>query len=248
VAEAGGRRYQRGLVHIEPPHIPPQVLLPAAEARVVRLELQRRGQTIGYVQGAGDQIPAGLRQIGYTVVELTEDDLLPERLQRFDAVILGVRAYNTLERMHLHQPALFDYVKAGGTLIVQYNTNHDLNVESVAPYPLTISRERVTEEDAEVRFLLPEHPVLNQPNRITPADFEGWVQERGLYFADKWDARFQAVLSCHDGGEPPREGGLLVAQYGEGFFVYTGYSWFRQIPAGVPGAYRLLVNLISLGR
>ncbi len=248
VAEAGGRRYQRGLVHIEPPHIPPQVLLPAAEARVVRLELQRRGQTIGYVQGAGDQIPAGLRQIGYTVVELTEDDLLPERLQRFDAVILGVRAYNTLERMHLHQPALFDYVKAGGALIVQYNTSHDLHVDAVAPYPLTISRERVTEEDAEVRFLLPDHAVLNQPNRITPADFEGWVQERGLYFADKWDGSFQAVLSCHDEGEPPRDGGLLVAKYGEGFFVYTGYSWFRQIPAGVPGAYRLLVNLISLGR
>lgn len=248
VAEAGSRRYQRGLVHIEPPHIPPQVLLPAAEARVVRLELQRRGQTIGYVQGAGDQIPAGLRQIGYTVVELSEDDLLPERLQRFDAVILGVRAYNTLERMHLHQPALFDYVKAGGTLIVQYNTSHDLHVDAVAPYPLTISRERVTEEDAEVRFLLPDHAVLNQPNRITPADFEGWVQERGLYFADKWDAPFQAVLSCHDGGEPHRDGGLLVAKYGEGFFVYTGYSWFRQIPAGVPGAYRLLVNLMSLGR
>jgi hypothetical protein len=248
VAEAGGKRFERGLVHIVHSHLPPQVLLPPAEGRLVRLDLQRKGQTIGYVQGAGDQIPAGLRQIGYTVVELSEDDLVLDRLRRFDAVILGVRAYNTLERIRLHQPALFDYVKAGGTLIVQYNTSHELKVDAVAPYPLTISRERVTEENAEVRFLLPGHPVLNQPNRITPADFEGWVQERGLYFANQWDPRFQAVLSSNDGGEPPRDGGLLVAPYGDGYFVYTGYSWFRQIPAGVPGAYRILVNLISLGR
>ncbi len=248
VAEAGGWTFRRGLVHIEYPHIPTQVYLPAAEARVARLALRRKGQTIGYLQGAGDQIPAGLRQIGYTVVELTDEDFLPGRLQRFDAVILGVRAYNTLERTRLHQPALFDYVKAGGTLIVQYTTTQELHVDSVAPYPLTLSRDRVTEEDAEVRFLLPQHPVLNEPNRITEADFEGWVQERGLYFASAWDDHFQAVLSCNDAGEPPRNGGLLIAKYGKGFFVYSGYSWFRQIPAGVPGAYRLLVNLISLGR
>lgn len=248
VAEVGGRRFERGLVHIEYPHIPVQVHLPPAEARVVRLALQRKGQTIGYLQGAGDQIPAGLRQIGYTVVELTEDDLTAERLRRFDAVILGVRAYNTLERMRLFQPALFDYAKAGGTLIVQYNTGHDLHVEAPAPYALKISRERVTEEDAPVRFLLPEHPVLNTPNRITAADFEGWVQERGLYFAGEWGPPFQAILSCNDTGEPPRDGGLLIAPHGKGHFVYTGYAWFRQIPAGVPGAYRLFVNLISLGR
>jgi LmbE family N-acetylglucosaminyl deacetylase len=247
VAEAGGRRFQRGLVRVEYDHIPPQIHLPAAEARVVRLDLKRRAQTIGYLQGAGDQIPAGLRQIGYTVIELTEGDLLPERLQRFDAVILGVRAYNTLERIGLHQPALFSYVKAGGALIVQYNTAHDLHVEAVAPYPLKIARDRVTEEDAAVRFLLPDHPVLNVPNRITAADFEGWVQERGLYFADEWGDPFEAVLSSNDRGEPPRDGGLLVAKHGAGYFVYTGYSWFRQIPAGVPGAYRLFVNLISLG-
>jgi LmbE family N-acetylglucosaminyl deacetylase len=248
VAESGGKRFDRGLVHIEHSHIPPQVLLPPAEGRLVRLDLQRKGQTIGYVQGAGDQIPAGLRQIGYTVVELREDELVPERLRGFDAVILGVRAYNTVEGIKLHQPALFDYAKAGGRLIIQYNTGHELKVEAVAPYPLTISRDRVTEENAEVRFLLPKHPVLNQPNRITLADFEGWVQERGLYFANKWDPHFQAILSSNDAGEPPRDGGLLVAPYGDGFVVYTGYSWFRQIPAGVPGAYRILVNLISLGR
>ena len=248
IAEMAGGKFDRGLVRIVYDHIPAQIHFPAAEARVVRLDLRRRGQTVGYLQGAGDQIPAGLRQIGYTVIDLTQDDLTPERLQRFDTVILGVRVYNTLERMRLLQPALHDYVQAGGTLIVQYNTGHDLHVEAVAPYPLKIGRDRVTEEDAAVRFLLPDHPALNVPNRITAADFEGWVQERGLYFAGEWDPRFEAVLSSNDQGEPPRDGGLLIARHGKGFFVYTGYSWFRQIPAGVPGAYRLLANLIALGR
>ncbi len=248
IAETAGGRFDRGLVRIVYDHIPTQIHLPAAEARVVRLDLRRRGQTIGYLQGAGDQIPAGLRQIGYTVIDLTPDELTADRLKRFDAVILGVRAYNTLERMRLLQPALHDYVKAGGTLIVQYNTGHDLHVDAVAPYPMKITRDRVTEEDAAVRFLLPDHPALNVPNKITAADFEGWVQERGLYFGGEWGPPFEALLSSNDPGEPPRDGGLLIAKHGKGFFVYTGYSWFRQIPAGVPGAYRLLANLIALGR
>jgi LmbE family N-acetylglucosaminyl deacetylase len=248
VAEVGGERFDRGLVRLEYPHIPSQVYLPEAEARAVRLDLKRRGRTIGYLQGAGDRIPAGLRQVGYTVVDLAEDDLHRERLRRFDAVILGVRAYNTLEWIGGRQQALFDYAKSGGTLIVQYNTNRDLHADRVAPYPLAISRARVAEEDAEVRPLLPDHPVLRAPNRITPADFDGWVQERGLYFAGEWDGAFQAILSSNDRGEPPRDGGLLIARHGAGHVVYTGYSFFRQIPAGVPGAYRLFVNLISLGR
>jgi hypothetical protein len=221
--------------------------MPPAEARVVRLALERRGQRLGYLQGAGDQVPAGLRQVGYTVDEITVDDLTPEALKRYDAVILGVRAYNTIERIKFQQPALFDYAKAGGTVIVQYSTSQDLRVDQPAPYALTISRERVSEEDAAVRFLVPDHPVLNVPNRITSADFDGWVQERGLYFANKWDGAFQAVLSCNDTGEPARDGGLLVARHGDGWFVYTGYSFFRQFPAGVPGAYRLFANLIALG-
>jgi len=247
VAEAGGRTYQRGVIHIEHEHIPTQVDMPPSEARVVRLALQRKGQTIGYLQGAGDQVPAGLRQVGFTVVEMTLDDLIPEVLKRYDAVVLGVRAYNTLERIRFQQPALFDYAKGGGTVIVQYNTSQDMRVDAPAPFPLTISRDRVTEEDAEVRFLAPDHPVLNVPNTITAADFDGWVQERGLYFANKWDDAFTPVLSCNDAGEPPRDGGLLVAKYGDGWFVYTGYSFFRQFPAGVPGAYRLFANLIALG-
>jgi LmbE family N-acetylglucosaminyl deacetylase len=248
VAATGGRRHDRGLERIEYPHIPPQVRLPPAEARLVRLDLERRGERIGYLQGAGDRVPAGLRQIGYAVVELEEEGLTAARLKEFDAVILGVRAFNTRERIGLRQPALFEYVRGGGTLIVQYNTAHDLHVEAIAPHPLTLSRARVSEEDAPVRFLIPDHPALNAPNRITAADFEGWVQERGLYFAGEWGAPFQAPLSSNDRGEPPRDGGLLIARHGAGHFVYTGYAFFRQIPAGVPGAYRLLANLIALGR
>jgi len=247
VAESGGRTYQRGVIHIEHEHIPVQVDMPPADARVVRVALQRKGRTIGYLQGAGDRVSSGLRQVGFTVVELTLDDLTADVLKRYDAVILGVRAYNTLERIRFQQPALFDYARGGGTVIVQYNTSQDLRVEAPAPYPLTLSRDRVSEENAEVRFLAPDHPVLNVPNRITAADFDGWVQERGLYFANKWDDAFKPVLSCNDAGEPPRDGGLLVAQYGDGWFVYTGYSFFRQFPAGVPGAYRLFANLIALG-
>jgi LmbE family N-acetylglucosaminyl deacetylase len=248
VAEMDGRRFERGLVRIQYDHIPTQTILPQAEARVVRLALERKGQQIGYVQGAGDQIPAGLRQIGYTVTELGTADLLPERLRRFDAVVLGVRAYNTLEGIRFRQPALFDYAKAGGTLVVQYTTPQEIKVDAPLPLPLKLSRDRVSEEQAEVKVLLPDHAVMNRPNRIGPADFDGWVQERGLYFANEWDPAWQAILSCHDANEPPRNGGLLVAPYGKGYVVYTGYSWFRQFPAGVPGAIRLFVNLLSLGR
>jgi hypothetical protein len=247
VAESGGREYRRGLVHVAYAHIPAQVVMPPAEARIVRADLRRRGRTIGYVQGAGDQVAAGLREIGYTVTDLSVDEILLDRLRAFDAVVLGVRAYNTLEGIRFRQPALFDYVRGGGTLIVQYTTGQGLEVDSVAPLPLSISRERVSEETAEVRFLAPDHPALNAPNKITAEDFAGWVQERGLYFADKWDPAFTALLSSNDDGEPPRDGGLLVARYGEGWFVYTGYSFFRQFPAGVPGAYRLFANLVALG-
>lgn len=247
VATSGGRRYDLGLAHLEYDHIPTQVLMPPAEARVVRADLKRRGQAIGYVQGAGDQVPAGLTEVGYSVTTLTQDELTPERLRGLDAVVLGVRACNTLDRIRFAQPALFDYVRGGGTLIVQYTTGHELKVDQLAPLPIKISRERVSEETAEVRFLAPGHPTLNIPNKITAGDFSGWVQERGLYFADSWDPGFTPILSSHDEGEPARDGGLLVAKVGEGYFVYTGYSFFRQFPAGVPGAYRLFANLIALG-
>jgi hypothetical protein len=200
--------------------------------------------------GAGDKVPESLRETGYRVDLLEDGDITPENLKNYDAVVLGVRAYNTVERLKFHQPKLLEYVKKGGTLIVQYNTNFSMTVpaEEIAPYKLKISRDRVTVEDAEMRFLLPSSEVLNFPNKITAKDFEGWVQERGLYFPSEWGPEFQAVLSCNDPGEPARDGSLLVADYGEGHYVYTGLSFFRELPSGVSGAYRLFANLISLGQ
>jgi hypothetical protein len=220
--------------------------MPAAEARVVRADIRKTGQQIGYLPGAGDEIPQCLQQIGYSVKVLEPGDVTPENLARFDAVVLGIRAYNTQNRIADLQPKLLDYVQAGGVVVAQYNTTADLKTKDIGPYSLEISRDRVTDETAEVRILAPDHPVLNTPNKITAEDFKGWVQERGLYFPNKWDPRWTAILSSNDPGETPMDGGLLVAKAGKGYFVYTGYSWFRQLPAGVPGAYRLFANLVSL--
>ncbi|MEM1214452.1 MAG: PIG-L family deacetylase [Bacteroidota bacterium] len=245
----GKETFTDDLITIEYDHIPTQTLVLDATAKVVKLDIKRYGQHIGYLMGAGDDIPQSLEQIGYTVTLLDDRDMNLQRLQDFDAVILGVRAYNTIERMPNYQPELLKYVEQGGTMIVQYNTNRRLKVpmEELAPYPLNISRDRVTVEEAEVRFLAKDHPVLQAPNRITAADFDGWVQERGLYFPNEWDEAYTPILSSNDPGEPARDGGLLIAEYGKGYYVYTGYSWFRELPAGVPGAYRLFTNLISLG-
>ena len=247
VATVDGKNYSQGLNVISYSHIPAQVTLPDAKAKIVKLDLQKKGQKVGYVMGAGDDIPVSLQQIGYDVTLLKEEDMRLSNLQQYDAIILGVRAYNTVERLKFYQPTLLKYVENGGNLIVQYNTNHSLVIPDVAPYPLKLSRDRVTAEDAEVRLLQPNHPVLNTPNKISKKDFEGWVQERGLYFPNEWSDKFQAILSSNDPGEPARDGGLLIAPYGKGNYIYTGYSWFRELPAGVPGAYRLFANLISLG-
>ncbi len=248
--KVNGQTYTKEIYVTGYDHIPAQTVLRESEARVVKIDLQRAGDKIGYIMGAGDQVPASLRQIGYEVTILEDRDITPEQLRQFDAVIMGVRAYNTVERLKFHQPKLMDYVQNGGTLIVQYNTNFELVIpmEELTPYPLKLSRDRVTVEESEVRFLQPEHQVLNYPNKITAKDFEGWVQERGLYFPNEWDSRYQAILSCNDPGETPKDGGLLVAKYGQGHFVYTGYSWFRELPSGVPGAFRLFANLIAVGR
>lgn len=247
VATVEGQAYTRGLHVIQHSHIPTQTTFPEAVAKAVRLDLKRNGEKVAYLMGAGDDIPFSLQQIGYQVTLLNDEDITEQNLERFDAVILGVRAYNTVERMRFYQPRLMNYVQNGGTLIVQYNTGHSLKTPNIAPYPLKISSQRVTVEDAEVRFLKPKHQVLNAPNRITKKDFEGWVQERGLYFPNEWGNEFEAILSSNDPSEPARDGGLLIARYGKGHFVYTGYSWFRQLPAGVPGAYRIFTNMISLG-
>jgi LmbE family N-acetylglucosaminyl deacetylase len=248
VVETGRSTWSHSLVTIEYPHIPIQTLFPPAEARLVRVDLRKRGMRIGYLMGSGDDIPASLRQVGYDVALLSDEDLEDADLSGFDAVILGVRAFNTRPRLKTQQRRLLEYVRSGGTLIVQYNTNRRLVTDEIGPYPFRISNERVTVEEAPVTFLDPNHPLLNTPNKITQEDFQGWVQERGLYFADEWDERYQTVLASHDPGESPKEGGLLFARYGKGVFIYTGYAFFRQLPAGVPGAYRLFVNMISAGR
>jgi LmbE family N-acetylglucosaminyl deacetylase len=245
-----GKRYRQELNLIDYDHIPTQMVMLANAARAVKIDLKTAGERIGYLMGAGDEIPNSLEQIGYEVTLLEEEDLSLSNLQQFDAILLGIRVYNTRERMGFYQEALFDYVKQGGTLIAQYNTtwNLKMDMEEIAPYPLKISRDRVTVEEAEVRMLAPDHPVLNWPNKITEEDFQGWVQERGLYFPNEWDEQYTPILSSNDPGEDPKDGGLLVAEYGEGYYIYSGYSWFRELPAGVPGAYRLFANLISIGK
>ncbi len=236
------------LISIRYEHIPQQSVLQPAQVRAVSAEVQATAKNIGYYAGAGDDVPAALRQMGCTVTMLEDKDFTAEKLRQFDAVLLGIRAYNTRAQLAFHQAKLFEYVEQGGTLVTQYNTNFDWVVEpnKVAPFSLRLSRTRVTDEGSDVRVLLPDHPVLNAPNKIGTADFNGWVQERGLYFPSEWNKSFAAPLSCNDPGEKPADGSLLVAPHGKGHFVYTGLSFFRQLPAGVPGAYRLLANLISL--
>jgi LmbE family N-acetylglucosaminyl deacetylase len=248
IVSIGGRDYSFERVRVSYPHIGVQTLMPPAEVKLVRADIRKKGDRIGYIPGAGDDVPESLQQIGYSVKVLSEGDITAENLAEFSAVVLGIRAYNTHDRIANWLPELFDYVKAGGVVIVQYNTLADLKTEQLGPYPLEISRDRVTDENAEVRILAPNHPLMTVPNKITPKDFEGWVQERGLYFPKKWDPAWTPILSCNDPKEKPLDGGLLVAKFGKGFFIYTSYSWFRQLPAGVPGAYRLFSNMLSLGK
>ncbi|MGB0930360.1 MAG: PIG-L family deacetylase [Chitinophagales bacterium] len=236
------------MVVMEYDHIPTQTILMPATSKVVRVDLKKKGEKIGYIMGAGDAIPESLEQIGYEVTLLEEKDMEAEKMAQFDAVIVGIRAFNTVDALKFKNKELMEYVKQGGTVMVQYNTSHRLVTKDIAPYPLTLSRDRVAVEESEVRFLKPEHPVLNTPNKITAADFDGWVQERGLYFPNEWDENFEAILSSNDPNEEPLDGGLLVAKYGEGYYIYSGYSWFRELPAGVAGAYRLFANLISIGK
>src|SRR4051794_37258489 len=245
IVNVDGRDYSFARERISYQHIGDHTLMPSAEAKIVRADIKRKGDLIGYIPGAGDDIPQSLLQIGYTVKTLDSSDITAEILKRFDAVVVGIRAYNTQEHIAAWQTELLAYVKAGGVVVAQYNTT-DLKTKEIGPFPLEITRERVTDENAEIRILAPDHPVLNTPNKITADDFKGWVQERGLYFPTKWDANWTPLLSCNDPGEKPLDGGLLVAKSGSGYFVYTGYAFFRQLPAGVPGAYRLFANMVSL--
>jgi len=229
-------------------HIPRIDYFIPAKTTLVSVNLKTAGSRIGYIEGAGDKIPDLLTAMGYTVIRLNENNTTASELQNLDAVMTGVRAYDVHEWLARKYTTLMDYVSHGGNLIVQYNRNRGTDSTGIGPYPFTISNIRVTEENAPVVFLKSEHRVLHFPNEITEKDFEGWIQERGIYFAQRMDPQYQAVLSMHDSGEPGQNGSLIIADYGKGSFAYTGLVFFRELPAGVPGAYRLLANLIALNK
>ena len=248
VLDVEEKTFDQELSQIKHGHISSQFRLSPASAKLVNMDLKIAGNQIGYIMGSGDEVPQYLEMIGYQVVDLDIANLHIDKLNQLDAVMLGIRALNTLEWLPAKMDLLFDYVKSGGTLITQYNTTRGLLTEDIAPYFLKLSRKRVTDEYSDVKFLNPNTPVLNVPNKITQSDFRGWVQERGLYFASEWGEAFEPILSWSDKGEVPQKGSLLIAPYGKGYYVHTSVSWFRQLPAGVPGAYRLLANIISVGK
>ena len=245
VAKVGDKELSQGIVDIEYAHIPPQRVLGDATAKVVRADIKHRGTRLGYIMGSGDDVPNILRQVGYDVVLLSDADLDRGDFANYDAIVAGIRAYNTRKRLKLAHDKLMKYVENGGTYVVQYNTLDDLTIPAPGPYPFKISRDRVTVEEAPVKMLAADSPLLTAPNKITEKDFEGWVQERGLYFPNEWDAHYTPLFSSNDPGESEKNGGELVTHYGKGVYVYTAYAWWRQLAAGVPGAVRAFVNLVS---
>lgn len=298
VANVDGKTINTNVLVIDYPHFPVQTLFPPADARLVRADIRTLAHTVGYVMGAGDEVPESLRQIGCEVTLLTKDDLMHGDLSHFDAIVTGVRAWNVRPDLRANYQRVFKYVEDGGTLVVQYNVADNIpgqalggapaapvqpsgdaakpatgtaaappaanapnnppravgdtnTLEHIGPYPIEESRnnkDRVTVEESPVTFPNPQLPLLHIPNEITPADFEGWVQERGLDFAVEWDPRYQPVFESHDPGDKPMLGGELYTRYGKGAYIFTAYSWFRELPAGVPGAYRLFANMLSAGK
>ncbi len=246
VAIANGKSIDKEQININYEHISKQQILRKSEAKFIKLDIKTGNEKIAYIMGAGDEVPKSLKQMGYEVTEINPSEITKEKLANFDVLITGVRAYNTVKELKFKQEILLDFVKAGKTMLVQYNTTDELVTKNIAPFPIKISKDRVTEENAEVRFLAPEHPVLNYPNKITAKDFEGWKQEQGLNYPSEWDPAFTAILSSNDKGETPKNGALLIAKYGKGNYIYTGLSFFRELPEGVSGAYRLISNLISI--
>lgn len=248
IAVVVGKTYDKSIRTISYRHIPSQTIFPPAEARLARTDIKTTATRIGYIAGAGDDVPQALRQIGCQVTMLNDAELAKD-LSVYDAIVVGVRAYNTESRLAHQQAKLMDYVKNGGTMVVQYVIPGDVKVKQIGPYPIQTGRDRITEEDASMKFLIPDSPLLNIPNKITAKDFEGWIQERGLYFAVEWDkTNYKALLAGNDAGEGIKQGSLLYARYGKGNYIYTGLSFFRELPAGVTGAYRLFANLISVGK
>ena len=281
-AAAGGQNIAVAMQTISYPHIPPQVLFQPANAELVRSDVKLLAKRIGYVMGAGDEIPDALRQLGAEVVLLNSDDLARSDLARFDAIVTGIRAYNTRPDLRANQERLLKYVEDGGTLVVQYldaerspfggggrggrGAGPQTSAQAMGrgqaarggsarpvafqagPYPFETGLDRVTVEDSPVRLPNPDCPLLHQPNEISPRDFEGWIQERGLNFAAEWDPRYKTLFETHDPGEKPLLGSTLYTRYGKGAYVFTAFSWFRELPAGVPGAFRIFANLLSAGK
>jgi LmbE family N-acetylglucosaminyl deacetylase len=243
-----GKMYDKEQLNINYPHIYKQVIVKQAEAKAIKLDIKTNNEKIAYIMGAGDEVPKSLVQMGYQVSILKPEEISSDKLMEFDVVMTGIRAYNVVTALGFKQNILFDFVKNGKTMIVQYNTLDDMVTKDLAPFPLKVSRDRVTEENAEVKFLSPDHPILNTPNKITSKDFEGWKQEQGLYYPADYDGAFTPILSAHDKGESAKKGALLVAKYGKGNYIYTGLSFFRELPEGVAGAYRLLANMIAIGK
>lgn len=246
---AGGAPFEKCLTlkEVSYDHIYDQIILQPAEVQLESFQLDRGDVArIGYFEGPGDDVAKYLRAAGYAVDIIDEEAILSGQLHDYDAVMTGIRAFNTREELAYLNEKLNAYVEAGGTWLVQYNTAHRLKSDQIGPYPFKIGRERVTDEDAEPTLTVPGHPAFNRPNKLNPDDFTGWVQERGLYFAETWDDRFTPLISWSDPDEPPREGSLIVAPHGKGYFIYSGISFFRQLPAGVPGAYRLMSNILNL--
>lgn len=241
-----GRNYSCSFKEIKYDHIPTIVLFPEASMKLLKIDNGATLSNIAYIEGAGDEIAHDLQETGYAIDIIKPEKLLTSDYSKYKTVILGIRSYNTIENIQSLQNILGTYIMNGGNLIVQYVTSGNLKVKENGPYPFKISRDRVTDENAEMRILDPLHPIFNLPFKITEDDFKGWIQERGLYFASDFEKDFIPLISCNDPGEEQKKGALIVAKYGKGYFMYSGLSFFRQLPAGVPGAYKLLINMIEL--
>ncbi len=246
IVKIGEKSFNQSITEINYDHIPPLVQYQTAKASLINSTVKVTAKNIGYINGAGDEVVKALRQMGSKVTELGETELAND-LSKYDAIVVGVRAYNVNKRMIVYNPILLKYVENGGNLVVQYQVNNFLQKMEggIGPFPFKLSRDRVTVEEAEIRILRPDHPLMNFPNKITQVDFEGWVQERGLYFSNEWDSKYEAILSSNDPGEKPMNGGLIYTKYGKGNYIFTGYAFFRQLPSGVNGAYKLFANLVS---
>lgn len=248
VLDAGNKTYDRTQHLIQYSHLPTLQYFTNASAKLLHTDWQCKVKRIGYIEGAGDKVAEVLRLTGLQVDILKGSDINANRLKQYDAILVGVRAVNVDKQMPEWMPELLRYVQNGGTLVMQYNTLQDLSTTNFGPYPFTLSSKRVTEEDAKVDYLFPQHKLLNSPNKITDKDWADWVQERGIYFADKWDSHYEALFSMHDTGEEPLKGGTLYAKYGKGHYVYTSLVFFRELPAGNTGAIRLMMNFLSVGK